>query len=104
MIHGISPKVEGGKVSVHVFDRDGKLVITISDTGVGINECTLDTIRKQLEGGEDTLVDKDVVGIGLGNINRRIKAMYPDGTLSIDSREWESTTITISIPLQDVDS
>ncbi len=100
MIHGISPKVEGGRISVHVFERDDKLVITISDTGAGVSRETLETIRKQLGGGEDTIADEGKVGIGLGNINRRIRSMYPDGSVEMDSTEGEGTTITICIPRQ----
>ncbi len=155
MIHGISPKVEGGRISVHVFADGDRLMITVSDTGVGISEDVLQAIRGQLadegteagnempegidvraeignemsggvEGrieidgfdglGEDSDPERNPsvsrddalkqlnqsegrVGIGLGNINRRIKAMYPDGHLSIDSVQGEGTTITISIPL-----
>lgn len=100
MIHGISPKVEGGRISVHIRKENGQLLITIADTGAGIDEETLEKIRQQLEGGEDTVMDEQKVGIGLGNINRRIKAMYPDGSFDIDSKKNEGTTISIRIPLQ----
>jgi sensor histidine kinase YesM len=103
MIHGISPKVEGGKISVHVYSKENRLFITISDTGTGIDEERLKAIRKQLDDREDTLVDEDIVGIGLGNINRRIKAMYPDGSIYLDSKAGEGTTIAINIPLQEAD-
>ncbi len=156
MIHGISPKVEGGRISVHVFAEDDILKITVADTGVGIAKDVLQAIRQQLdmgrgesaanrlretegehagengdrsfgnvdgkpqdEGDSEILRDADgkpqsmdpsnpierpappdgKVGIGLGNISRRIKAMYPDSHLSIDSVQGEGTTITISIPL-----
>ena len=156
MIHGISPKVEGGRISVHVFAKDDRLMITVADTGVGIDKDVLQAIRQQLDighgktgdktsenfdrkpdgenvsdksgdldrkpeddNGKDILGEPDSkpegeasvdlgertdssdgkVGIGLGNINRRIKAMYPDSCLSIDSVLGEGTTITISIPL-----
>ncbi len=103
MIHGISPKVEGGKITVHVYSKENRLFITISDTGTGIDEERLKAIRKQLDDRQDTLVDEDIVGIGLGNINRRIKAMYPDGSIYLDSRAGEGTTIAINIPLQEAD-
>lgn len=100
MIHGISPKVEGGKISVVIRQSGDKLIIAISDTGIGIDSERLEKIRQQLSGGEDTIMDENVVGIGLGNINRRIKAMYPDGRLLIDSVRGQGTTISVSIPLQ----
>lgn len=103
MIHGISPKVEGGRITVDIQNMDGRLVIKIADTGAGISPDRLGIIRTQLDDREDTLVDEDVVGIGLGNINRRIRAMYPDSRLEIDSIEGEGTAITISIPQQGAD-
>ncbi len=104
MIHGISPKVEGGKITVWIRSQDDRLLIDVADTGVGMDGETLEKIRKQLQVGEDTLIDADIVGIGLGNVSRRIRAMYESGSLEIDSKENEGTTIRISIPLHGVDN
>ncbi len=104
VIHGISPKVEGGKITVWIRSKDDRLLIDISDTGKGMDEELLERIRKQLKAGKDTAIDADIVGIGLGNVSRRIKNMYEDGTLEIDSKEEKGTTIQISIPLHGVDN
>ena len=104
VIHGISPKVEGGKITVWIRSQDDRLLIDVADTGVGMDEDTLEKIRKQLLVGEDTLIDADIVGIGLGNVSRRIRAMYESGSLEIDSKENEGTKIRISIPLHGVDN
>ncbi len=101
IIHGISPKVEGGKVSVWIRRSGDKLLIDVSDTGAGIKEDTLLNIRRQLQGGEDTIIDADVVGIGLGNVNRRIRGMYEDASLEIDSEIGEGTSIKICIPFKE---
>jgi sensor histidine kinase YesM len=103
IIHGISPRVEGGKVQINVKQQEDKLLIEVSDTGAGMDEETLLRIRAGLEGGEDTPLDADIVGIGLGNINRRIKGMYEGGSLSINSRLGEGTTILMTLPLHRVD-
>jgi two-component system, LytTR family, sensor kinase len=58
--HGISPKIEGGEVSIQIKDLDGKLHFEISDTGVGNVE-------------KAGLLDK---GIGLGNTAQRLEKMY----------------------------
>ncbi len=103
IIHGISPKVEGGKVSVAVGrdeSDDNRLSIEVSDTGVGMDNDTLCKIRQQLGCGETPEIDKDLVGIGLGNINRRLRAMYDNAALQIDSKKDVGTTIRILIPLQ----
>ncbi len=103
IIHGISPKVEGGTVSIHIRQKEEKLLIDVADTGTGMDEETLKKIRGKLAGGEDTPLDEDIVGIGLGNINRRIKGMYQEGNLEIDSTPGEGTTIMITLPLSTVD-
>ncbi|MCR5556940.1 MAG: sensor histidine kinase [Butyrivibrio sp.] len=104
VIHGISPKVEGGKVTIWIRSQSDRLLMDVSDTGAGMEAETLEKIRRQLQVGEDTIIDADIVGIGLGNISRRIRAMYDGGSLEIDSKENEGTTIKISIPLHGVDN
>ena len=54
---------------------------------------TLSKLHESLEGKEN-----NTLGIGVGNIYRRIKAMYDGADMTIDSREGEGTTITIKIP------
>ncbi|MBO4456529.1 MAG: sensor histidine kinase [Butyrivibrio sp.] len=93
IIHGISPKVEGGAVSVEVCKTGDRLQISINDTGIGIKEKVLEEIRESLGGKKS-----DTVGIGMGNIFRRIKAMYADADMKIDSLESVGTTITIILP------
>lgn len=93
IIHGISPKVEGGTVSVDVSRKDDQLFIAIKDTGKGMDAETLSKLHESLEGKEN-----NTLGIGVGNIYRRIKAMYDGADMTIDSREGEGTTITIKIP------
>ena len=102
VIHGISPKVEGGKITIWIRSKDDRLLIDISDNGKGMDEELLEKVKKQLKVGEDTAIDADIVGIGLGNVSRRIRTMYEDGSLDISSKEEEGTTIQISIPLQGV--
>ncbi|MCR5157020.1 MAG: sensor histidine kinase [Butyrivibrio sp.] len=99
IIHGVAPKVEGGSICINITGSDGRLLIEVADTGIGIDEETLSRIRSQLKGGEATDIDADMVGIGLGNVSKRIRSMYEDGTLEIDSQKDIGTTIRISIPL-----
>jgi two-component system, LytTR family, sensor kinase len=58
--HGISPKIEGGEVSVRIQEQDGKIHFEISDTGLG-------------NADKKELLDK---GIGLGNTALRLEKMY----------------------------
>ncbi|MCR5670004.1 MAG: sensor histidine kinase, partial [Butyrivibrio sp.] len=103
IIHGISPKVEGGRVDVSINRSGDELIITVEDTGIGIEKDVLEKIRQQLEEKADkTVLDKDVVGIGLGNINRRIRSMYQDSAFELDSEKDKGTKISIRIPYNKV--
>lgn len=100
IIHGISPKVEGGKIYVRVRQKEKRLLIEVGDSGVGIDEIMLWKIKKRLFDDERNQSPSDVVGIGIGNINRRIRAMYEDGKLDIESRPDVGTVVKIDIPLR----
>ncbi|SFB81892.1 sensor histidine kinase [Butyrivibrio sp. YAB3001] len=103
IIHGISPKVEGGSIKVAIREDGGKLVIDVSDTGVGMDDELLSDIRENLQDLKETIDGNEAVGIGLGNINRRIRTMYDEGSLDIVSKKNEGTVVTICIPLHGVD-
>ena len=96
IIHGITPKVEGGSVYVDVSQKDDKLYITVKDTGVGMDAETVTKIQDSLDGKGD-----HSIGIGLGNIYRRIKAMYADAKMVIESELGEGTSVTIILPFRD---
>ena len=104
IIHGISPKVEGGKIYVKVRKKNARLLIEVGDSGVGIDEVMLWNIKKQLFDDERNQSSRDdALGIGIGNINRRIRAMYEDGKLDIASQVGVGTVVTIDIPLRGKD-
>lgn len=92
IIHGISPKEDGGKILVHIWEYKDSINITVNDTGVGMNEEKLEVLRKSLN--ESPLENKS---IGLRNIYHRIKKLYGDFTFDIYSRENEGTLIKIGI-------
>ena len=96
IIHGITPKVEGGSVYVDVSQKDDKLYITVKDTGVGMDAETVTKIQDSLDGKGD-----HSIGIGLGNIYRRIKAMYADAKMVIEGELGEGTSVTIILPFRD---
>lgn len=98
IVHGISKKEEGGKVSVSIRRKAENIVeITISDNGLGIKKDILEALLKRLHDPEENRTAR--IGIGLGNIYRRIKILYHDkGDLSIESKEGEGTCIVLIIP------
>ena len=90
VIHGLSCKEEGGNLSISVTEQDGIMQICIDDTGAGMSPERLEQIRKAMENRGSGL------GIGLGNIYRRITAYYEHGQVSVDSQENEGTRVKIT--------
>lgn len=90
VIHGLSCKEEGGNLSISVTEQDGIMQICIDDTGAGMSTERLEQIRKAMENRGSGL------GIGLGNIYRRITAYYEHGQVSVDSQENEGTRVKIT--------
>lgn len=93
VIHGLAPKEEGGKIYVRVWRSEGETMITFHDTGVGMSTEKLENLRKRLSDG---IINRD--SIGVGNVYRRFKIMYPDGSFEIYSREGKGTMIKLRIP------
>ena len=83
--HGLATKVDGGLIRVRSYLADGRLHLVVEDDGVGIAEARLATLFEQ--------------GIGVSNVNERMKVLYgPDYRMWIDSKPGEGTRTGIEIP------
>lgn len=90
IIHGLSSKEDGGKVAVKITSDGEIITILVEDTGAGMEEDKLQQIRESMkERGRG-------VGIGLGNIYRRISAYYEQGEVTVDSLPGSGTTVKVS--------
>ena len=89
--HGISARSKGGRIVVRTWKQGQRLWISVADTGEGIDEDKLEKIKRALKEG-----DGSSVGIGLGNIARRLKAMYEDGEVRIESRKGCATVVQLA--------
>ncbi len=94
IIHGISKKEDGGSIYVRIYREEEILHIIVQDTGVGMTKDQLYHIREAIkEKGRG-------LGIGLGNIYRRILAYYNNSEVTVDSEEGNGTTVRISFGLR----
>ena len=96
IIHGIAPKEEGGSIRIVVRQKENRLRIAIGDDGIGMTEEELQQLKNRLK-----TTDAGHGGIGLGNVYRRITAMYPDGDFEICSKKDAGTVIVIDIPCRE---
>lgn len=93
IIHGISKKEEGGKIFIDIRMKAEKIIITIVDTGIGMTQEELESLRLAIKQGTN-----GKIGIGLGNIYKRIKRMYFDGDVKLLSRKNQGTIVRVAIP------
>ncbi len=80
--HGVGMDPEGGRVRISVWE-EGDYIITVSDNGVGFDPASL--------------LDDGRTHIGIENVRQRLKSMC-GGTLQVDSRPGEGTTVRMTIP------
>lgn len=92
--HGIKPKRGKGMIRVTGQLSGGSVKIRVEDTGAGMEEAELETLRSQILSGEAS-------GFGLTASYKRLLLMYgAECELTVDSRVGEGTAITIGIPLR----
>ena len=78
--HGLEPQREGGKVTIAADAPDGKLRVTVADTGRGLPEAP----------GQ---------GVGLANIRERLAALYGDAArLVIEANPPQGVRATLEVP------
>ena len=95
--------------------------IVIADNGMGMTPERLAEVREALEearsretpeeekegnaadvsGAQDSAEARRRIGIGVGNIYRRIYSLYRTGSMTIESREGKGTEITLVIPQEE---
>jgi hypothetical protein len=82
--HGLEPKVEGGEIAVRARQDAGRLVIEVSDTGVGL----------------DGAPPSEGSGFGLEQVRERLATVYGDqGRMSLAAEPAGGTRTTLSFPL-----
>ena len=81
--HGLEPKPEGGSLTVAADISDGKLRVTVADTGLGFGAAG----------------SQPGTGVGLNNIRERLAALFGNsGKLDIEANAPAGTIVRIEIP------
>jgi two-component system LytT family sensor kinase len=83
--HGLAPRLEGGEIRLRTARENGRVVIDLEDNGIGIPADRIPEIYSS--------------GIGISNVNERLKVLYgQEYTLKIDSEPGRGTSIRIELP------
>jgi two-component system, sensor histidine kinase YesM len=88
-----------GIISLTAKIEKDNLIVSVEDNGVGMNEQTLHNLR--LQQTADQLIENKDGGIGLTNIQQRVRLMYGfDYGLDIQSECEKGTKITLKLPVR----
>lgn len=99
-MHGLEGKMETWKLAIRVEKVLDEIQIDIEDNGFGIGEARLNDIRNQLS--KETDERDNVEGIGMSNVNARIKLLFGDEYgLFVSSEQNVGTTVRLLIPAQE---
>ncbi|MCK4545234.1 histidine kinase [candidate division WOR-3 bacterium] len=81
VIHGISPKKEGGIIDINIYKENDRCNIAVKDNGIGI----------------DKNVNSD--GYGIYSVKNRLKIVYNDSHFDIRKIDTGGTLVSMEIPL-----
>lgn len=90
--HGLSPRIEGGSISLRSRLEDGFLRLEVEDNGVGMPIA-----------GENVPVQPGS-GIGMSNVAERLKVLYGDAATMTVSSDGKGTLIKLRVPVLNVDA
>ena len=89
---------QGGRVRIETDAvAGGKVLVRISDTGVGMSEVDLERVFRPFE-RVDVGTSRPTEGAGLGLALCRALVREHDGNLHIASQPGEGTTVTLTFP------
>jgi two-component system sensor histidine kinase YesM len=95
-IHGVEKLKQGGRVELHIGCEGERLVFTISDNGLGMQEEQLERFRSYLD--EDAELGER---IGIQNVIYRLKLIYGQAfRFELDSDPASGTLVRIDIPAE----
>lgn len=91
LIHGITPKRDGGKISIFAEKHQGVITISIADNGNGFPKDVLDKIQHC----------ENKSGLGFRSTDKRLKKYYGESYgLKIVKSDYSGSTVAITIPTQ----
>lgn len=104
IIHGLEQKIGNGLITINMQITKTRLIITVSDNGIGISPVKLNSIN-------ENMVKRKVVnkvrnsgkGIAITNVNNRIKSLFGEeyGVIIFSAQEV-GTDVEITLPAKQI--
>lgn len=105
--HGLEMKPGSGIITLRLSRTSKYLQLSVEDNGIGIDPATLDKLNHKLANQSTNQVmenragRKNKTGIGLVNVNHRIKLIFgQDYGLNVTSIKNKSSCINILLPIE----
>ncbi|AZN38750.1 cache domain-containing sensor histidine kinase [Paenibacillus albus] len=97
--HGLRNKPDKGTVTVRGYESNGNIVFEVEDDGLGMTEEQLERIWKPAPVAADEVLTISPKGIGIHNVDERIKLYFGNEYgVRIHSELDVGTCVTITIP------
>ena len=103
ILHGLEHKLGRGTIEIDIFTTEDRLMIKVTDDGVGMEESVLEEINKRLHQITAEGLHKDSAqkgGIALINVSNRIKLQFGEKYgLRLYSIKDFGTSAEVTLPL-----
>jgi two-component system LytT family sensor kinase len=101
--HGISSRIEGGRIVIRARRGLGSAIVEIEDNGDGFSVANASLLAGDTAETNETDSGIDGHGIGLANVNERLRVIYGDHCqLQLSSSPGSGTVARVEIP--DIDA
>ena len=97
-VHGIEKKTVPGWVFIRVYRENEKMCIEVEDTGEGMTENEINSMRQKMENASIELLENEK-GVGVINACLRLKMMSHDRVhFELSGEEGTGVTVLIRLP------
>ncbi|WP_312652220.1 histidine kinase [Proteiniclasticum sp.] len=108
IFHGVERKIGKGNIRIHLVLTQDRMIITISDDGLGMDADQLYELNQRLNGTTLEYLKDDYDkrgGIALVNVNNRIKLIFGDEYgIYVYSRKNAGTDVEVTLPAVEGDT
>lgn len=101
IFHGLEPKPDHGKVGIRLAMTEEKVILTVSDNGIGMGPEQLEKLKKNIENPPAYRENSRSNGIALYNVDQKLRLIFGAAySLQVYSVRDVGTDVEIIIPMR----